>query len=97
MFTYLSMLVEMCDFDRIDVNFLVVGHTHASIDQFFSVLAKAIDRTKCIVSPLALKKVIKEAFVNDIRQRKVIVVRQIRVVHNYTSLWQQWPPAAQWA
>jgi hypothetical protein len=85
MFTYLSMLVEMCHLDRIDVNFLVVGHTHASIDQFFSVLAKAIDRTKCIVSPLALEKVIREAFKNDIRQRKVIVVRQIRVVHNYTE------------
>jgi hypothetical protein len=84
MFTYLSMLVEYQHFDRIDVNFLVVGHTHASIDQFFSVVAKAIDRAKFIASPMALEKIIRGAFVTDLRQRKVSVVEQIRVVYNYT-------------
>lgn len=35
------MLIEMEQFNEIYVNFLIVGHTHASIDQFFSVLKKA--------------------------------------------------------
>jgi hypothetical protein len=39
MFFYLSLLVEEEHFDLIHVNFLIVGHTHSSIDQFFSVLS----------------------------------------------------------
>ncbi|KAJ1387535.1 hypothetical protein B484DRAFT_409877, partial [Ochromonadaceae sp. CCMP2298] len=42
MFAYMSMLVETFKFDFIELNFLIVGHTHASIDQFFSGLSKAI-------------------------------------------------------
>lgn len=85
MFTYFSLLVEEHHFDRIDINFLIVGHTHGSIDQFFSVLAKAIDRVKFICSPLALVEVIRSAFVNDVKKRSISVIRQIRVVYNYTE------------
>ena len=49
------MLVQADSFDVIDVHFLIVGHTHASIDQYFSVLAKQIFRSDFIGSPLALE------------------------------------------
>ena len=42
MFFYLSLLVEEGHFKQICVNFLIVGHTHSSIDQFFSVLSRKI-------------------------------------------------------
>lgn len=42
MFFYLSLLVEEGHFTQICVNFLIVGHTHSSIDQFFSVLSRKI-------------------------------------------------------
>ena len=54
MFTYLSLLVERGYFDEIRVNFLIVGHTHTSIDQYFSVITKKL-RNKFVGSPLALQ------------------------------------------
>ena len=48
MFSYISLLIEQEFFDVINVNFLIVGHTHASIDQFFSVLGRAISRSAFI-------------------------------------------------
>jgi len=59
MFSYLSLLVEQDYFKEINVGFLVVGHTHSSIDQYFSVLSKAIQSKTFIGSPLALLNLIK--------------------------------------
>jgi hypothetical protein len=84
MFTWLSLLVENNIFDEIEVNFLIVGHTHASIDQFFSVLAKAIERTKFICSPLGIEDVIRKAF-SEACGREVVVIRRISVYYNYTE------------
>jgi len=33
MFCYLSMLIELMIFKEVEIGFLIVGHTHASIDQ----------------------------------------------------------------
>jgi hypothetical protein len=84
MFTWLSLLVEQDIFDEIEVNFLIVGHTHASIDQFFSVLANAIERTKFICSPLALEEVIRSAFSAGCG-REVADVQKLSVYYNYTE------------
>jgi len=54
MFAYCSKLVEDGDLDVIYLDFLVVGHTHSTIDQYFSALANAIRGTKFIGSPQAL-------------------------------------------
>ena len=54
MFGFISLLVEENIFDTVDVFFLIVGHTHASIDQFFSVLSKKIMKSDFIGSPLSL-------------------------------------------
>jgi hypothetical protein len=54
MFAYVAMLVDEDLFDIVEIFFLIVGHTHASIDQYFSILAKRIKTKDFIGSPLAL-------------------------------------------
>jgi hypothetical protein len=44
---YLHSLVDAGVFQKIIVSFLPVGHTHEDIDQFFSVLAKALKHRNC--------------------------------------------------
>ena len=61
MFGFLSALVEKGIFERISVNFLIVGHTHASIDQYFSVLSKTIKNADWIGTPLALRELLRGA------------------------------------
>ena len=52
---YLAMLVELGDFKIIYVNFLIVGHTHCIIDQWFSVISKIILKQNFIATPWAMK------------------------------------------
>lgn len=52
---FLSMLIEDKFFDTIEVNFLVAGHTHSKIDQYFSIFSNAIRKAKFIGTPLALE------------------------------------------
>jgi hypothetical protein len=59
MFSYFSLLVESFVFDVIHVNFLIVGHTHSSIDQYFSVLTGSIKDAAYIASPLGLIELLK--------------------------------------
>ena len=56
MFAYASALVELGYFDAIDMNLLIVKHTHSSIDQYFSVLSKAIKSAEFIDSPIKRTK-----------------------------------------
>jgi len=53
-FTYLSGLVEFDYFEVIYIWFLIVGHTHNSVDQYFSVLSKLLFSIFFCGSPLAL-------------------------------------------
>ena len=59
-FAYISLLVQQGHFALIEVFFLIVGHTHASIDQYFSILSKLIWRSRFIGSPLALESLIRK-------------------------------------
>ena len=59
MMCYSSLLIELFAFDEVEIAFLIVGHTHASIDQYFSVIAKAIRRTHFIGTPVALLELIR--------------------------------------
>ena len=43
MFFYLSLLIESHMIDEIYMSFLIVGHTHTILDQYFSVLAKVFE------------------------------------------------------
>ena len=83
MFFYFSLLVERHIFDEISMGFLIVGHTHSSIDQFFSVLCNAIEASKFIGSPMALHELYSKCS-ND--QRMIPKrQRQIRVEFDYVS------------
>jgi hypothetical protein len=48
MASYISMLVQSQALESVEVYFLVVGHTHSSIDQYFSVLSNAIHQCEFI-------------------------------------------------
>ena len=54
-FIWCSLLVEAGYFSNITVGFLIVGHTHASIDQYFSCLRRKIRNASFIGSPIALQ------------------------------------------
>ena len=80
MMGYLSLLVESMEFDEIHMNYLIVGHTHSLIDQFFSVLSKAISRADFIGSPLALKELLLQA-AGD----RISVFRPINVLYDFPT------------
>ena len=61
MFCYCSVMVEHKTFDTIEVNFLVAGHTHSTIDQYFSVFSHSIGKSSFIGTPLALEWLLKHA------------------------------------
>ena len=57
-FTYLSLLVQEGHFGMIEVFFLIVGHTHTSIDQYFSVIARVIWMCDFLGSPISLESLL---------------------------------------
>ena len=62
-FAYIALLVQERHFEVVEIFFLIVGHTHASIDQYFSVLSREIWKCEFIGSPLALEALLaKEGF-----------------------------------
>ena len=82
MFGYLSLLIEGFFFESVEVNFLIVGHTHASIDQYFSVIAKAISKSHFIGSPLALLELIRRCNNQLFGPHQPSVVRDIVVYYD---------------
>lgn len=80
MMGYLSLLVELKHFDEISMNFLIVGHTHTLIDQFFSILSKHIKQADFIASPLALF----ELLTNEVKDR-ISVRKQIEVQFDFPN------------
>ena len=89
-FTYISLLVQEGIFKKIEVYFLIVGHTHASIDQFFSILARRISSAYFIGSPLSLRALLLQADFNsnlsgsnkEKRIEKPLLVKNISVVYD---------------
>ena len=78
---YASALVEIYNlFDQIDMNFLIVGHTHASIDQYFSVLAGAIKDANFIASPLSMHHLVSTAHSNP--TMRPMLNKQLEVVYD---------------
>ena len=54
MFAYGAALVELGIVSKVNINFLIVGHTHSNLDQYFSVYSKKIKRCEFIGSVLAM-------------------------------------------
>lgn len=98
-FSYFTHLVQEGIFSKIEVYFLIVGHTHASIDQYFSVLASIIFNTAFIGSPLALASLLareknrtnltgnswmnKNYVEGDDSNSRPLLVRELSVVYNW--------------
>ena len=45
---YCNMLVDLGVFERVELNFLPVGHTHCDVDQLFSRIAVALRGFYCL-------------------------------------------------
>ena len=82
MFTYMSMLVEKCCFDTVEANFMIVGHTHSNLDQYFSVLSGAIQNAEFIGSPFALWELLQNAHSKDATYSRPLVNRRIDVYYD---------------
>ena len=85
MFSYFSLLVEQFVFDTIHVNFLIVGHTHSSIDQYFSVLTGAIKSSQFIASPLSLMELLKISHKIETISRRPSIVKQLTVYYDFKT------------
>lgn len=85
MFVYLSLLVEMKYFTTIEVYFLLVGHTHCSIDQYFSVLSKAIAEKSFIGSTLALVELLMNAHKGENAFRRPAFMKEVAVYYDYRT------------
>jgi len=88
MMGYLSLLVEKGIFEEIDINFLLVGHTHGSLDQQFSVYSKKIKsrQTKFIGSRMALHDLLRNAYQSSHAWKKPTISKQIQVVYDFKAM-----------
>ena len=84
MFFYLSVLVEKELFASINVNFLMVGHTHSSIDQYFSQLSRVIGQAPFLGTHLALHHLLK----THLQERPPIICRSVDVYYDCTQAWE---------
>lgn len=87
-----SLLVEMGYFKSITVGFLIIGHTHASIDQYFSCLRGIIRRANFIASPLALQHLFSLDAINTSPKKKKyrppLDQIQLHYLHDYVSFFE---------
>ena len=84
-YCYFSQLIEQGFLDIIHVNFMIVGHTHAPIDQIFSSYTK-IKRKACFIgTPAALFYYIQNHGQGSRCYRKPIVCKQLDVFFDYVK------------
>ena len=77
----------------LEVYFLIVGHTHCSIDQYFSVTSRDIGKCDFIGSPLALVALMSQESrgrtakgEEKIRKHAPLLVRKISVIFDMVSV-----------
>jgi len=88
-FMFNSLLVELGYFECITVGFLIVGHTHASIDQYFGCLRGLINASLFIASPIALQHLFAlPPKTEDSKYRSPILQIKIHFVHDYVSFFE---------
>lgn len=84
MMGYISLLLESYHFEAINMYFLIVGHTHNALDQYFGVLSEAVKASYFIGSPISLHHLLELAH-SDPKKRPT-VSRQISIIYDYTKL-----------
>ena len=67
------------------MNFLIVGHTHNILDQYFSVLSKAIGNCRWIGSPFSLVNLFDKCHSAD--KDKPGLQREVRVIYDVVKAW----------
>lgn len=83
---FCALLVELGYFETVTVGFLIVGHTHASIDQYFGCLRNLIGAATFIASPIALHHLFSiQPKSVDSSYRPPILQLRIHYVHNYKA------------
>ena len=83
MFCFMSHLVEDCYFEEIEFFFLIVGHTHNILDQWFGVLSRAIRGASFIGSYLALHELYKIAHSEEEADQRPQKVHQLELYHDW--------------
>ncbi len=63
-FAYASMLVDLGYMDTVQMNYLVVGHTHCPVDQKLGALSTIIHQQEFIATPAALRHKLMELAAN---------------------------------
>jgi hypothetical protein len=76
-------MVEDCYFDEIELFFLIVGHTHNILDQWFGVLSRAIRGASFIGSYLAMHELYKIAHQDDEADLRPQDVHQLELYHDW--------------
>ncbi len=79
----MSQLVEECFFEKIEVFYLIVGHTHNILDQWFSQLGKAVQAADFIGSVLALHALYKLAHDDDEKDKRPSECYQLTTYRDY--------------
>lgn len=79
---YVSLLIELGHIDCAYMNFLIVGHTHDSLDQIFSVLSNKINDSVIATIP-AMHELYSSAH-SDYHERPWYVL-QLEVVHDWSG------------
>jgi hypothetical protein len=63
-FGYLSMFVQLRNFQKVKVGFLLVGHTHEHIDQMFSHFSVTLKKKNVGILP-SLIECIKKSYISE--------------------------------
>ena len=74
--------------DEIQLLFLIVGHTHNPLDQWFSVLGGAVNDAEFFGSRMALHELYSSA--HDKNGQASFVNIQLTVIHDYVKLYDPW-------
>ena len=82
MIAFLALLVFHGYVEEVQLSFLIVGHTHEDIDQFFSVLTKHLMNLKVVKTPQAFQTEIEKA---SSGKRRKVVARTVDAVLNWTD------------
>jgi hypothetical protein len=82
MIAFLAVLVFHDYVEEVQLSFLLVGHTHEDIDQFFSVLTKHLVNLKVVKTPQAFQTEIERASAG---KRRKVIARTVDAVLNWTD------------
>lgn len=88
LFGFLAHLVDRGVFEQVQVGFLMVGHTHEDIDQFFSVISSWLKKWETICADIEqLKQEIENAFLSKKRSPPEIFQLSAVAIHNYDNFY----------